>query len=146
MPPYTACRRRACQKIPAKPAAAHPPNPSRPRPAARRKPPRDISGAADEQAPRDHDTDQFRARDKGNLGEWDWRHARRGEVEGDYGRAYGHEDNGTYHRDAEHGTKEGPTNRDGPMSRQEAHRRLGKPAEDRDQDPRHSPGKDEPPA
>ena len=107
---------------------------------------RDISGAGDEQAPRDHETDQFRARDQGDLGEWDWRHARRGEVEGDYGRAYGHEDNGTYHRDAEHGTKEGPTNRDGPMSRQEAHRRLGKPAKDRDQDPRHSPGKDEPPA
>lgn len=53
----------------------------------------------DEQHHRDHATDQFRSRDGGHLGEWGWEHARRGEVEGDYGRGYGNQENGPYHGD-----------------------------------------------
>ena len=53
----------------------------------------------DAHRPRDHETDQFRPDDRGHLGEWDWQHARRGEVEGDYGRGYGNRENGRFHRD-----------------------------------------------
>lgn len=46
---------------------------------------------------RDHATDQYRADDRGQLGGgWEWQRARRGEVEGDYGRGYGNRDNGPY--------------------------------------------------
>ena len=46
---------------------------------------------------RDHATDQYRAHDRGQLGGgWEWQRARRGEVEGDYGRGYGNRDNGPY--------------------------------------------------
>lgn len=49
---------------------------------------------------RDHATDQYRAEDRGHLrGGWEWERARRGEVEGDYGRGYGNRETGTYHRD-----------------------------------------------
>lgn len=49
---------------------------------------------------RDHATDQYRPHDRGQLGgTWDWQRARRGEVEGDYGRGYGNRETGPYHRD-----------------------------------------------
>lgn len=65
----------------------------------------------DEQHQRDHATDQFRSRDGGHLGEWDWQHARRGEVEGDYGRGYGNRENGPYHRDNQYGSGREPPRR-----------------------------------
>lgn len=46
---------------------------------------------------RDHATDQYRAQDRGQLrGGWEWERARRGEVEGDYGRGYGNRETGPY--------------------------------------------------
>ena len=52
---------------------------------------------------RDHATDQYRAEDRGQLrGGWDWERARRGEVEGDYGRGYDTRETGAYRRDDVH--------------------------------------------